>query len=98
MSDIIDTVSSSRPSAGPDISETVSSSGSSKGERSIVCGVAGTRRLLCREFVVKLGGAELCGRYGGGGSVMLLLSENGFPNPRVFELIETMSEVSMPVR
>ena len=75
------------------------SSGSSKGERSMPrahSGLTGTRRLLCREL--KLGGGTLLGRYGGGGPVMLLLSANGSAPSWVFDVIETMSDVSMPVR
>ena len=95
--------SSSLPSVGADSSDTASSSGSSKGDRSMrcVCEVAegaGARKLLCREFEVKLGGAMLCGRYGGGGSVRLLLSAKGSTGRRVFEVTEIMSDVSMPVR
>lgn len=62
--------------------------------------IGGARRLLCRE-VAKLGGAVLCGRYGGGGSDMLLLSTNGSGAARLrlfAEFMEMTSEVSMPVK
>jgi hypothetical protein len=56
-------------------------------------------RELCEEFVIKLGGATLCGLYGGGGcSAKLPLSVKGSPDLRVLEVTDTMSEVSMPVR
>jgi hypothetical protein len=63
-----------------------------------VVGGADVRKLLCREFEVKLGGATLLGRYGGGGSVKLLLSAKGSAGLSVFEVTETMSDVSIPVR
>jgi hypothetical protein len=48
---------------------------------------------------VRLGGAVLRGRYGGGGSVRLSLSENWFGGLRWFaEVMEIISEVSMPVK
>lgn len=61
-----------------------------------------TRRLLWREEFVKLGGAALRGRYGGGGgSIRLSLSveEIGKPGGALLvEVIEMASEVSMPVK
>lgn len=68
ISDTADMASSLRPAVGPERSETASSSGSSNGDRSTscVCDVAGgatdVRKLLCREVLVKLGGATLRGR------------------------------------
>jgi len=48
---------------------------------------------------VKLGGGKLQGRYGGGGSLKLLLSPKGSSiGLSVLEETETMSDVSMPVR
>ncbi|KAF7572767.1 hypothetical protein PtrM4_076720 [Pyrenophora tritici-repentis] len=47
---------------------------------------------------MKLGGAALCGRYGGGGSAKLLLSANGSAGLCEFDVIDTISEVSIPVR
>jgi hypothetical protein len=61
-------------------------------------GLTGTRTLLCREVVMKLGGGALLGRYGGGGPMMLWLSANGSGPSWLFDVMETMSEVSMPVR
>jgi hypothetical protein len=66
-----------------------------------VCEVVGgteARKLLCRELEVKLGGATLLGRYGGGGSVTLLLSAKGSAGLKGFDDTEAMSDVSMPVR
>ncbi|EDU43384.1 predicted protein [Pyrenophora tritici-repentis Pt-1C-BFP] len=45
---------------------------------------------------MKLGGAALCGRYGGGGSAKLLLSANGSAGLCEFDVIDTISEVSIP--
>jgi hypothetical protein len=69
--------------------------------RDVAGGAVATRRLLCREDSVRLGGAMLRGRYGGGGSAMLSLSETGFCGAglRWFaDAMETPSEVSMPVK
>jgi hypothetical protein len=90
------------------MSEIVSSSpGSVKGDdpmrcvRDVTGAVAEARKLLCRDELAKLGGAALRGRYGGGGSEILSLSENGFGGGGLRSLAavtETTSDVSMPVK
>lgn len=61
-----------------------------------------TRMLLWREELVKLGGAALRGRYGGGGGstrLSLSVEETGRAGGTLFaEFIEIASEVSMPVK
>jgi hypothetical protein len=68
-SDTADIASSLRAAVGPERSETTSSSsGSSNGDRSmrcvcdVVCGATDVRTLLCRDVLVRLGGAALRGR------------------------------------
>jgi hypothetical protein len=65
-----------------------------------VSGGFGARKLLCRDEFEKLGGAILRGRYGGGGSERLSLSENGFGGGRklLVEVMDTTSDVSIPVK
>jgi hypothetical protein len=97
---MIDIASASRLVVGPDSSETLSSSGSSNGDRSTRCvresagGSTATRTLLCRDVGAMLDGAMLRGRYGGGGSSRLLPSANG----SLADVTDTMSDVSIPVR
>lgn len=95
--------SSSRSIVGSDRSETASSRGLSKGDRPTkrareLARAIDILRLLWREVDMKLGGAALCGRYGGGGSAKLLLSANGSARLCEFDVIDTISEVSIPVR
>lgn len=69
--------------------------------RDVTGGAAEARRLLFREEFVKLGGAALRGRYGGGGSARLSLSEKGFDGPGarlLADVMEMTSEVSIPVK
>lgn len=99
------------PSVGPESSDISSSSGSSKGERSTSCVLEYMRAaeailtLLLREVDATLTGGRLLGRYGGGASSRLLPSANGSRSTTVpclltppAEVIETRSEVSMPVK
>ena len=99
------------PTVGPESSEISSSSGSSKGERSISCvlevmlGGAAIRMLLLREADAMLAGGRLLGRYGGGASSRLRPSAKGSRSTTVpcllippAEVMDTRSEVSMPVK
>lgn len=108
MSDI---ASVSLPKVGPESSDTSSSSGSSKGDRSTNCVLGNMRAvevvltLLLREVDATLTGGRLLGRYGGGASSRLLPSANGSRSTTVpclltppAEVIETRSDVSMPVK
>ena len=99
------------PRVGPESSDTSSSSGSSKGERSISCVLevvwrgAAIRTLLLREGDARLAGGRLLGRYGGGASSRLRPSAKGSRSTTVpcllmlpAEVIDTRSDVSMPVK
>jgi hypothetical protein len=108
-SEISDMASVSLLNVGTDSSDTLSSSGSSKGERSMRCvreeiGGAGIRTLLLREVDARLVGGRLLARYGGGGSSRLLPSAKGSRSTiklilwLLAEVIDTRSDVSIPVK